>query len=176
MEVINIYQKEFRRKLLELGFIIREVSENTFRLDLNKDRLNTITAKLIGSKPIIEKLHGSKNNIEIKAIGYFKFKLPPENNEPNFYIFAFGNPVDNKIEFVIVSFTELRNRLNQRKCITDKDHETELKLWLLPDYDLFDTTNFGAEGEWYFIGGKLAQNTNWDYTSFLNGWDLLHQA
>lgn len=135
---------------------------------------NQNKAFIIGSEPIKEKLHGSKNNTEIKAIGYFLFDLPLKEKELNFYIFAFNNRDDNNVEFVIVPTNELRNRLNQRKRITNNDQKTELKFWLLPPENyLFETTHFGAEGEWYFIAGRLAENTVWDYTEFRNDWDQL---
>lgn len=175
MDTQYIYYKErFISKLILLGFKIQDEGDNTFRLNLDEDGLKIITAKLIGSEPINERKHGTKNNTEIKSIGYFKFKLSPECIEPTFYIFAFSNISDNKVEFIIVPCNELRNRLNQRKCITDKDQETELKFWLLPpENDLFETTFLGAEGEWYFIAGRMAENTVLDYTKFLNGWGQL---
>jgi hypothetical protein len=73
----------------------------------------------------------------------------------------------------MIPFSELKSRLNQRKCITGKDQETEMRLWLLPDGYVFDTTNFGAEGEWWFVGGRMAKNTHLDYTEFLNRWNGL---
>lgn len=176
MEDQNIYQIEFSRKLNELGFTIHEGFENTFRLNLNENDLKVIGVKLIGSEPINERIHGTKNGTPIKAIGYFKFKLPHEENEPNFYIFAFTGMSDNKIEFVIISFTELKNRLNQRKCNTGAYQDKELQLWLLPDGYVFETTNIGAEGDWWFVGGRMAIGTPKDFTQFLNQWHLLEKC
>ena len=174
MDTQYIYYKErFRSKLNVLGFKIQDEGDNTFRLNLDEDGLKIITAKLIGSEPINERKHGTKNNTEIKAIGYFKFKLSPKGLEPNFYLFAFNNFLDNRVEFIIVSFTELKNKLNHRKCITGNDQETELLLWLMPDGNVFEATNFGAEGEWFFLAGGMAQNTHWDFTKFRNAWDVL---
>jgi hypothetical protein len=172
MEDQNNYQIEFSRKLNELGFAIHEGFDNTFRLNLNEHNQKGIAVKLITSEAINERIHGTKNGTPIKAIGYFRFKLPNEDNEPNFYIFAFSNTIDNKVEFVIVPTYELKNRLNQRKCNTDKDQETELKFWLLPPENyLFETTYFGGEGEWWFLAGRMAKNTFWDYSKFLNHWE-----
>lgn len=162
---------ELSRKLNELGFAIHEESDSIFCLNLNKDDMNSLTVKLVVSKPINERIHGPKNNSAVTAIGYFKFQH--KNSEPDFYIFAFTNKSNNKIEFVIVPLTELENRLFRRKCITDMNQEAELRFWLLPNKMVFDTTNLSTEGEWYFIGGRMAENTYWDYTHFLNRWEQL---
>lgn len=173
MEVEKIYKEILLSKLIEIGFKIRKENDNTFRLNLNEDDLNGVAIKLIASEPINERIHGTKNGTLIKAIGYFKFKLPYEENEPNFYIFAFTGMSDNKTEFVIIPFTELMNRLSQRKCITGEHQDIELQLWLLPDGFVFETTNIGAEGDWWFIGGRMAIGTQKDFTQFLNQWQTL---
>ena len=164
MECQNVYTIEFSRKLNELGFSTHDESDNTFRLNLNKDDINSVMVKLVVSESINERIHGTKNNTPITAIGYFRFEWQKDECEPDFYIFAFTNKSNNKIEFLIIPFTELENRLNKRKCITDVNQEIELKFWLLPNKMVFDTTNLGAEGEWYFIGGKMAENTHLDYS------------
>jgi hypothetical protein len=169
----DIFTKAFEGGLKEHDFSYKHDVDNTYLIACNNKPNRITTAKLICSEPINERKHGTNNNTEIKAIGYFKFILSPEFIEPNFYIFAFSNNQDNKVEFIIIPTEELKGRLNQRKCIADKNQETELKFWLLPDNLLFETTNFGAEGEWWFIGGRMAKNTVWDYTEFLNCWDRL---
>ena len=173
MEVDKIYKERLKSKLIELGFTIYEEGNNTFRLNLNEHNLNGILVKLITSEPINDRIHGTKNGTPIKAIGYFKFKLPHEENESDFCIFAFTSMSDNKIEFVIISSTELKNKLKQRKRITGEYQDKELQLWLLPDGFVFETTNIGAEGDWWFVGGRMAKDTNMDYTPFLNQWKLL---
>ena len=174
MKIPNIYQKELKRNLAEHGFTIHEELDNTFNLNLNEVNSREIKIRLIVSEPIIEKLHGSKNNSEIKAIGYFRFKLSLEGIEPYFYIFAFSNNPDDKVEFVIIPCSELKKRFSSRKYITKNDYEIELRLWLMPDGYVFETTNFGAEGEYWFIGGRMADGTQWDYSEFLNNWNQLH--
>ena len=167
----DIFRKALEDSLKEHGLSYQIDADNIYSIASKNKHDRLTTAKLIGSEPILEKLHGSKSNTEIKAIGYFRFELSPEGIEPNFYIFAFSNTADNKVEFVIVPTDELINRLNQRKCITDKDQETELLLWLLPDALIFEVTFFGGEGLWWFIDGRMAKNTIWDYTIFRNHWN-----
>jgi hypothetical protein len=170
----DLFRKALEDGLKGHGLCYQHDADNIYSITSNIKPDRITTAKLISSEPIIEKLHGSKNNTEIKAIGFFRFKLSPEVIEPDFYIFAFKNIADNKVEFVIVPSDELRSRLNQRKCITDCNQETELQLWLLPPVNyIFETTYFGGEGIWWFISGRMAKNTIWDYTEFRNDWNRL---
>lgn len=51
----------------------------------------------------------------------------------------------------------------------------ELRLWMM-DGRLYDTSNLGLEGEWYYLseglGGRMIDQTDWNYTRFLNHWVL----
>lgn len=169
---INDFSIAFENTLAEQGFTFQVDPDNIYSISQVDKPDRKVTAKLICSEPINEKLHGTKNDTEIKAIGYFRFKLSPESTEPNFYFFAFNNNQDNKTEFVIIPNEELKNRLSQRKRITD-NQKTELILWLMPGGYVFDATNIGAEAEWYFIAGRMAVNTIGDYTIFLNHWGII---
>lgn len=173
METPNIYKEIFLSKVAELRYTVLQECDNTFSLNLNEVRSREIKIRLIVSEPIIERIHGSKNNTKIKAIGFFKFKFSPEGLEPNFYAFAFTNTPDKKVEFVVIPCTELKNRLDLKKCNTNNDQKFELVLWILPDDYIFETTHIGAEGEWWFIAGGMAKDTHWDYTKFRNSWDSL---
>jgi hypothetical protein len=35
------------------------------------------------------------------------------------------------------------------------------------DDQLYDVTNIGAEGEWFFVGGRMAKDTKMDLTKYL---------
>lgn len=164
----DIFRKALDDGLMEHGFYYQRDADNNYSIASNNKPDSITTAKLIGSEPIDEKKHGSKNNTKIKAIGYFRFLH--EGIEPHFYVFAINNIVDNKVEFVIVPTDELKIRLASRKCITHKEQEKELLLWLLPDGNVFESC-FGGEGEWWFLAGRMAKNTIWDYTSYFNKWD-----
>lgn len=168
----EIFRKAFEYTLAEHGNSFQHNADNIYSIVRNNTPDRITTATLIISKPINERKHGTKNNTEIKAIGYFLFEFPTKGKEANLYIFAFSNWSDNRVEFVIVPFTELKNRLKHRNCITPNNQKTELLLWLLPDGYVFEATYFGAEGEWYFIGGRMAKNTYLDYTTFLNNWNF----
>lgn len=156
--------------LVEHGLSYQIDSYNIYSI-VPKNKPDQIrTAQLIGSEQIEESKHGSKNNTKIKAIAYFIFDLSPVERESDFYIFTFNNTTDNKVEFIIIPTDEFKHRIASRKCNMDKDQQTDLKFWLLPDNLVFDTTNLGAEGEWWFIAGRMAKNSMRDYTIFLNNW------
>ena len=38
---------------------------------------------------------------------------------------------------------------------------------------LFDGSELGGEGRYYYIDGRMAENTYRNYTEFLNNWKLL---
>ena len=113
----------------------------------------------IKSLPVHPKKHGSHNGTPIKAIGVFELdqKAFSENSQLSL---KFPNPSDNKIEEVVIPMEELKSRIQYHDHIAP----VELVLWLLPDGHLFDATNIGIEGEWYFIAGGMAENTRWDFT------------
>jgi len=163
----------FEKELVEYDFISYYIKNHTYTICPKTKPDRIIAVKLIVTEPVNERMYGTKSNTPITAIGYFRFKFLLEEHAPDFYIFTFDNLSKDKIEFVIVPIRELKDRLNHRTNITAENEEKELLLWLLPDGYVFEATNFGAEGEWWFLAGRMAESTIWDYTSFLNRWDKL---
>ena len=175
---MNCTDKDFRTAveiaLAENGFTFHVDADNMYSITNIDTSDRKMIAKLICSIPINEKLHGTKNNTEIKAIGYFKFKFPSKGQFPNFYIFAFNSNVDSTVQFIIIPSNELIIRFKKRDFLADNEQPIEFKLWLLPDDMVFDVTRFGAEGEYWFISGRMADNTIMDYTQYLNNWFLIN--
>jgi len=115
----------------------------------------------IKSLPVHPKKHGSHNGTPIKAIGVFELDLKAFL-ENEMICFQFPNLISNRIEEVIIPVKELKSRLSVHKqCFNNL-----LILWLLPDGHVYDATDIGIEGEWFFIGGGMAENTRWDFTEF----------
>lgn len=169
----EIFTKAFEITLIEHGFSYQyNNADNTYAIIPTNEPDQITKVQLIGSEPNIHRIHGNKNNTDIKETGYFLFEFLIEGKEPDFYIFAFNNRYDNRVEFVIIPYNELKYRLTLRKCITRNYKKTELKFWLLSD-DLLFESNFGAEGEFWFVDGRMAKDTVWDYTPYLNRWDGL---
>lgn len=115
----------------------------------------------INSLPVHPKKHGSINGTPIKAIGVFELDLKAFSEKSQLSL-KFPNPSDNKIEEVVIPMEELKSRIQ----FHDHNAPVELVLWLMPDGYVFDATNIGIEGEWYFIAGGMAENTCWDFTEF----------
>lgn len=116
----------------------------------------------IHSLPVEPNKYGSKNDIPVKAIGVFKFNVEILA-EYEFINLSFTNNVDKRKEEVIVPYVEFKERMNQN----DTNSNNILVLWLLPDNTVFNVTNIGAEGEWWFIVGRMGIGTKMDFTQFL---------
>ena len=102
----------------------------------------------------------------------FDFKIA-QDSQTELYIFSFPNQIDNRTEYVIIPHNELFNRISLQNRYPITGNHVSLIFWLMPNNHLFDTTNIGTEGEWFFIGGGMAEGTEMDYSQFLNNWDLL---
>ena len=140
------------------------------------DSSRIVSVKLICSTKIDQAVHGSHNGNEIESIGHFKFTIPKWEDHYNFYVLAFVNATKTDSEFVIVSDEILRSRLTKLNRIPASG-KTEMTLWLMPDRKIYDCTNPSVEFEWYYLsqglGGRMADGTEWDYSEYLNNWDLL---
>jgi hypothetical protein len=170
----NIYMAAFKETLEKFGFNIQDEKNDILRLNLNGDHSKTLTAQLIVSEPIDESIHGSHNGNEIQAIGYFKFRLPPPGvSEQDFFIFGFQNQPNDRVEFIIIQTDKFIRRLQSKNRTKKEDQVIELQFWLMEDNYVFETNGISAEGEWWFINGRMAEQTEWDYSKFLNNWEIL---
>jgi hypothetical protein len=167
----------FEKKLKELGFSYKSITAGSYIMYKNNDTDRTINIQLILSEPIEVVIHGSRNNNKIQAISLFNLRFPTEVQEQEFLILAFPNTSNHGFEFIIIPKRELIKRLNRENRISSKNQEVEIIFWFMPDGFLYDCTNISIEGEWYFMslgfGGRMADQTIWDYTEFLNDWNRL---
>lgn len=123
--------------------------------------MGTKSETTIYSFPVNTVKYGSKNDTPVLAIGVFNLNQI-EFAETEIICFQFPNLIHDRIEVVKLPFHELNRRLSVRN-----HHTTDfLVLWLLPDGSVFNVTNIGIEGEWYFISGGMAKNTEMDFTEF----------
>ena len=137
----------FEKELSKQGFSFQETSGRYYNIvPKNWIVLPTIT-QLVISKPINLIHHGSQNGNELDAIGYFHFTLNSEHN-PDYLVFAFLQLRIESIEYMIVPTEELRKRLMKNLIRYRSGEYLELRLWLM-ESNLFDTTHFGIEAEWY---------------------------
>lgn len=168
---------DFEKKIKGLGFSYKCNTDGEYILSQNNDTNRILTVQLIYSEPIEEVIRVSNNGNEIEAIGSFKFKLLNNIKEPYIYILAFRNSSNQNVEFIIIPKKELMRRLKKENRISTDKKGIEIEFWLMPDKGLYDCTNLGIEGEWFYMSnglkGRLADETEWCYTKFLNGWDGL---
>jgi hypothetical protein len=168
---------EFEKKIVELGFSYQCNTDGVYVLSHNNDTNSMLTAQLICSEPVDESQLGSRNGNAIQSIGHFKIKLLNEVKEPYFLILAFQNTINHIVEFIIIPKIELMRRLNKENRISKASHKISIVFWLMPDNCLYDCTNIGVEGEWFYMSkgpnGRVADDTDWDHSDFLNAWDKL---
>ncbi|HCY75955.1 MAG TPA: hypothetical protein DHV28_08530 [Ignavibacteriales bacterium] len=116
----------------------------------------------INSLPVEPNKYGSKNDTPIKAIGVFQFDLEGLI-ESELISFSFPNYIDNRTEEVIVPYYELIERIIRNHSYSPN----LLVLWLMPDDTVYNATNLGIEGEWFFIAVGMGEGTPMDFTQYL---------
>lgn len=164
----------FEKELSKQGFSFQETSGRYYNIVQKNWIVLPTKAQLVISKPINLIHHGSQNGNELDAIGYFHFSLNSEHT-PDYLVFAFKHLRNDSIQYMIIPTDELRKRLEKNIIRYMSGEYFEFRLWLMDGY-LYDTTNLGLEGEYYYLsegkGGRMIDGTIWNYTSFLNHWVL----
>jgi|ERR1035437_1130827 hypothetical protein len=172
---------EFEKKLKEYGFSYQWYSDDLYILSRNDDVRRKIKVQFFSAEPILDVLHTSHNGNKLQAIGSFKLSLMNKVKNPDIFIFAFENTINQCVEFIIISSKEFIRRLIESYRISSDNHVLYIVFWLLADgYNdnkLYETTDVGIEWEWFFLSkgenGRMLDSTDLDYTEFLNNWDKL---
>lgn len=167
---------DFENKIIELGFSYHYYTDDFYILSMNNEGNSIINAQLICSEPVDESKLGSRNGNVIQSIAHFKLRLSAEVKDPNFLILAFRNSYSSQVEYIILPNSKLTRRLNNiENRISTDNQEIEMVFWLMPDNHLYETTDISVEAEWFYMSkgahGRMADQTEWDYTEFLNDWD-----
>jgi hypothetical protein len=170
-------KEEFETKLIELGISFQVKPDNFYILSTINGVERKITVRLICSKLVNPLKYGSNNGNEIESIGLFKLQFNPWRNESDFITFAFLNSIKHQIEYIIVPTELLKHRLINGTRIRSENHLFIIVFWLMPDGFVYNCSDIGIEGEWYYlskgVNGRMADDTELDYTSFLNKWEIL---
>jgi hypothetical protein len=165
----------FEKELIKQGFVFQETSEGYYNITPKSRIVLPTLVQLVISKPVSLIIHGSQNGNELDSIGYFHFSLNSEQS-PNNLIFAFKHLRKGSAQYMIIPTEELRKRLMKNLIRYRSGEHLELRLWLM-DSNLYDCTNLGLEGEYYYLskgkGGRMIDHTEWNYTRFLNNWSQL---
>ncbi len=158
---------------------INIIFENEGLLELSIPRLPNviITAQYVTSSPVDKNIHGSKNNTSIDTVARFLLPDLQLKSPPRFFIFPLHNKSKGTLNFAIVPSQILIERAHNKFNPEIIKPPIEMVFWLMPDDCLYDCTNISFEGEWFFMSkggnGRMADNTDRNYTSFLNNWRLL---
>jgi len=167
-------KSDFEKTLMERGYIY-QCDTDGYYIIFKKNRIQPpIKVQLLCSRPINTIIHGSQNGNDLDAIGYFQFRLVPDQKQ-DYLAFSFQNLRNESIQYMIIPPDELRRRLKKNIIRYISDEYFEIRLWLM-DGNLYDTTYLGVEGEWYYLskgrGGRMIDSTHWNYTKFLKNWNL----
>lgn len=175
--MVSPMQIEFEKMLLQLGVSYRMYDGDFYAISNQSGSGNPLTVRLISTLPVDKLVHGSKNGIDVQAIGLFKFKLTSSCQEPDIFAYAFSNNFKIQVEFIIIPRNEFLRRHGKLNPKHINSKRTEVEFWLMQDGSLYDTTNISPEGEWYLlskgVGGRLADRTEMDYTEYFNNWQVL---
>jgi hypothetical protein len=175
--MVSPMQIEFEKKLIELGLSYRRNDDDTYSISNHKRGGNHIKVQLIPSLQPVIHIHGSKNGVDVQAIGLFKFKFPNSGNELDFFIFTIPNFIITQADSLIIPTRELWTRLACKNPGYVHSKRIEMVFWLFQDGFVYDATNISAEGEWYFlskgVNGRMGDNTERDYSLYLNNWRLV---
>ncbi len=146
-----------------------EGNDDFYMIQKNRESRHISFQLVISGKTVI-KTHGSHNGNKMDGIGVFQFDLIKDYPIPDYYIFGLENRVSGSAEYMIVSYSELVDRLSKRSLL--KENKVGMWLWLMPDRSVFETTLIGFEAEWWHINGRMAEGGGMDYSQCLNNWYL----
>jgi hypothetical protein len=174
--VIKSFRKEFEEKIFELGYSI-SCQQGGFCVLYDKFKNHFLIVRLLISKQPNLLIHGSRNGLNIQAIGLFKFTYPEPFNIPDFFIFSFQNPSQYQTELLIIPESVLKNRIFEKYHRMISNKSVEIVCWLMSDGFVYNATHLSVEGEWYYlslgVNGRMADGTDLDFTPFLNNWKQL---
>lgn len=175
--MVKAIKNEFEKKLTELGLSYSIHNDDLYTITSQNSAGNHIKVQLeLSIQPVIH-IYGSKNGVDVQAIGVIELEFPLSVNEPDLFIFTLQHLIKNHTEFIIIPKYELMTRLASKNPGYVRAIRIEMVFWLLQDRFVYDATNISAEGEWYFlsrgINGRMGDNTERDYSLYLNNWRLV---
>lgn len=167
--------KNFEKNLNQWGFSYNNYEKGYYEIQHLYRIKPPIRIQHLASKPINRMIHGSQNGLKLDGIGVYHFSLTNSLWNPEFLIFSFLGMKDQTYEYMTIPAEELRRRLMKNLIRYRTGEHLELRLWLMDD-QLYDCTDLGLEGEYYLLskgrGGRMIDNTIWNYSKYLNNWDF----
>lgn len=122
----------------------------------------------------IEYLHEKElDPYEIETACTFSISKDILSLKPDFVTFGYQNISSGKISFLIVQTLELLERFEKLKKLPKSDGSFRMTIYAGPDDYILDATEISAEGEWYFFGGRMGKKSKWDFSMYLNQWDVM---
>jgi len=160
-----------RTALTENEFAITFEGTNGYYLIKNNNGFRTISMQLVIANSVDINRQSREGN-EIYSMNYIKLHATIGEPNPDFFIMALENAVNDRPEFIIIPSTILNEKLFEMGLSWGKN--VELCFLSYPDGKIFDITTLSWEGRWYLlrkgIGGRMADNLVYDYSEWLNNW------
>lgn len=171
-EIVN----DLENKLSEHGFCFIKEDRDRYRL-INDCNKKPIQIQLIVSDLVKGGNSISPNGNLIQSIVLFRLGNLIELERNDYFILGFQYSDNKIVDYVLMSSEELKRKIKNVWPRQLGKQSIEFVLWLMPDRTLYDCTNLGLEGEWYYLSkgmkGRIADKTNQNYSEFLNDWARL---
>ncbi len=168
------YKSAFKEAIKDHDLTLIGDIHSCYTVQRGSNKNDLLSVRLLCTKTVIPLIHGSHNGIEIKTISRFKFPVPRWEDVVDYFIFAFANDENSKIDFIIIAEADLRKRLDDMNKRPYNEKKFDLVFWLMPDNGLFETSKINIEGEWYMlskgVNGRMADGESNDFTQCLNNW------
>jgi len=134
----------------------------------NQDETNVLPIKVICPIKYFPEKKLTPHGIETACL--FHIQTIELQTKP-LLIFSFQNETSGKTEFMIVKTSDLINKFTELSKLPNCNGSYKMMIYALSDNLILDATDISAEGEWYFVGGRMVENTKWDLSLYLNRWD-----
>jgi len=146
-----------------------EIGKNDFIIE--DQYISKLPVYIISPSEYYPKFRKSPYGIEMACL--YQIPSPDVTIKPNFLIFFFFNEVSEKTEYVIMETDNFPVIINNERRALTRDGGFEMKIYALEGNLIYDVTGIGAEGTWYFVGGRMGDTIGMDITVYLNRWDKI---
>jgi hypothetical protein len=161
-----------QEKCLQHELILTESGAGPYGYTIsNWERSKTLDIQIITPEFYLPEKKDAPYDIETACT----FNIPSEtfHHKPDFLIFCYQEELVGKTSFLIVQTMELLERFEKLDRLPESDGSYRMTIYAGPDDYIMEATEISGEGEWYFFGGRMATRKNWDFSMYLNQWDVM---
>jgi len=171
----KLFKNALEQAINKNGFTIVFEGDDDYYLVQKDVESESISMQLI----LPNKVDISENNIdgnETVTQSIFKLNIPVGQEYPDYFVMALENAFTDSADFIIISSVTLNEKLFNLGLSWKR--KVELCFLQYPDGKVFNVTDISFEGRWYLlskgVGGRMADRSVYDYSDWLNNWDVLN--